>query len=183
MTMTEERPETAAPTVEVVPPPETWLTTGDHKKIGLLFVYFSLLFLVAGGVVGVLQRYDLANTGSTIFGDDYGRAFATHAAYSTMLFLIPAWIGLATYVLPLQIGAGRVAYPRLHAWALWLYVGGAGLLVAASVSGTPSQFLGFTSPIPPGAGAPAARPMLLWIVALMVLALSFFLAHLSLLVT
>jgi cytochrome c oxidase subunit 1 len=183
MTMTDERPETAAPTVEASSPPETWITTGDHKKLGLLFVYGSLLFLAAGGVLAMLLRTRLAEPTSSLLGDDYTRVFATHAAFTTLLFLVPVWIGLATYLVPLQIGAGRVAYPRLHAWALGLYVVGAGLLVAASVAGTPSEFLGFTAPVPPAAGNPADHPILLWIVAMMVLALSTFLAHLSLLVT
>src|SRR4051794_4634983 len=183
MTMTDERPETAAPTVEASPPPETWITTGDHKKLGLLFIYGSLLFLVAGGVLGLLMRTRIAEPSSSLLGDDYTRVFATHAAFTTLLFLVPVWIGLATYIVPLQIGAGRVAYPRLHAWALGLYVVGAGLLVGASVSGTPEQFLGITSTVLPAAGAPAPRPMLTWIAALLVLAISTFLAHLSLLAT
>src|SRR4051812_28283671 len=183
MTMTEERPDTAAPTVETSSPPETWFTTGDHKKLGLLFLYGSLLFLVVGGVLGILLGYRIAEPTSSLLGDNATRVFATHAAFSALLFLVPAWIGLATYIVPLQIGSGRVASPRLHAWSLGLYVVGAGLLIGASVSGTPQDFLGITSQVPPATGVPAGRPMLTWIAALLVLAISAFLAHLSLLAT
>src|SRR5438105_815369 len=146
MTMTEVRPEADAPAPAPSPgPAETWLTTTDHKKLGLIYLFFALVFLVGGGVLAMLLRIHLAEPNSDILGDQYGRVFNAHAAVMTMLFLTPAWIGLGTYLLPLQIGAGRLAFPRLHALAMWLYVAGGGLLVASYIVRTP-QGLGLTVP-------------------------------------
>src|SRR5262245_11566553 len=103
MTITEVRPETdAPPPAPELGPRESWLTTTDHKKLGLVYLFFSLVFLVGGGVLAMLMRIHLAD--ADILGDQYGRVFNAHATVMTMLFLTPAWIGLATYLLPLQIG-------------------------------------------------------------------------------
>src|SRR3954447_10368358 len=155
MTMTEVRTQTDAPPPEPQPgPSDTWLTTTDHKKLGVAYLFFALVFLVAGSVLAMLLRIHLAEPNSDILGDQYGRVFNAHAAVMTMLFLGPAWIGLATYLLPLQIGAGRLAFPRLHALALWLYVAGGGLLVASYIVRTP-QGLGITVPTAPITTGPA----------------------------
>src|SRR3954454_6718259 len=115
MTMTDERPETAAPTVEASPPPESWFTTGDHKKLGLLFIYGSLLFVIVGAGLGVVLRAELAEPGIDLIGGQYSRLFSMHATVMALLFLAPAWVGLATYLVPLQIGSGRLAFPRVQA--------------------------------------------------------------------
>src|SRR3954449_6802121 len=149
MTLTETRPEpdtAAAPPEPVVAVPESWLTTSDHKKIGILFLGFSLLFLLVGGVLALVLRGQLAE-GDIVTGANYGRLFNMHATVMTMLFLAPAWIGLATYVVPLQIGAGRLAFPRLHAAALWTYLIGGGLMIASYVMDQPDG-LGITSATP-----------------------------------
>src|SRR5438067_10897007 len=180
MTVTEVRPETDAPPSEVQRgPSETWLTTTDHKKLGLVYLFFALIFLVGGSVLAVLLRIHLAEPNSDILGDQYGRVFNAHASVMTMLFLSPAWIGLGTYLLPLQIGSGRLAFPRLHALALWLYVAGGGILVAAYVVRTPAG-LGMTIPTPPIANGPANDATNLWIPGLILLALATMLASISL---
>src|SRR3954447_5394211 len=138
MTMTDVRPEEAAPApASHTGPGESWFTTTDHKKLGLTYLFFALVFLVGGGVLAMVLRIHLAEPSSDLLGDQYGRVFNAHAAVMTMLFLSPAWIGLGTYLLPLQIGSGRLAFPRLHALALWTYIVGGGILVAAFIQGTP----------------------------------------------
>src|SRR3954447_17878316 len=174
MTLTETRPEpettAAAPPEPVVAAPESWLTTSDHKKIGILFLAFSLLFLLVGGVLALVLRGQLAE-GDIVTGANYGRLFNMHATVMTMLFLAPAWIGLATYVVPLQVGAGRLAFPRLHALSFWLYLAGGGVLVAAYINGTPAG-LGLTQPVPPVANGQADTATLLWLAGLLLLAVS-----------
>ena len=183
MTMTDVRPDTATPApAERRGPAESWFTTGDHKKLGLLYLYGAAVFLVAGGVLGVLLRAHLSAPSSDLLGDQYSRVFSAHAAIMTLLFLTPVWIGLGTYLLPLQIGSGRVAFPRLHAASLWLYLVGGGMLVASYIAGTPAG-LGFTTPSAPLVTGPASRATTLWIAAMMVLALSSLLAYTSLLAT
>ena len=151
MTVTETRPDDVAPPS---PPAvreagaEALPVTADHKRLGLLFLGGSLLFLVVGGIVGGALRAELADEGVQIVGGNYSRLFSLHATVSSLLFLGPAWIGLATYVVPLQLGAGRLALPRLHAFAAWLFLFGGALLVLAYLLGPPV-----------GLGIADARPM------------------------
>jgi cytochrome c oxidase subunit 1 len=183
MTMTDVRPDAGAPTPQTrVEPAESWFTTGDHKKLGLLYLGAALLFLIVGGVLAMLLRVHLAEPSSDLLGGKYGRVFSAHAAVMTLLFLVPAWIGLATYLLPLQVGAGRVAFPRVHAAAFWGYLFGGVLLIASLLAG-PTGGLGYTNSTPPVFSGPANRPTVLWAASLIVLALATIAANISLFVT
>ncbi len=168
MTLTETRPEDVepAPREETAPTPAGWAVTADHKRLGLAFVAGSLAFLLVGAVLGMVLRLELVSEGVQYVGGNFGRAFSMHATIAAVLFLGPAWIGVSTYVVPLQIGAARLAFPRLHAFSLWLYLFGGALLVAAYVAGPPAG-LGITtsSPIPPDPGGGSAANSL-WIVSL-----------------
>src|SRR3954447_14570332 len=181
MTLTETRPEQDVDTTPepVAVAPETWLTTSDHKKLGSVFLGFSLLFLLTGGILALVLRGQLAE-GDLIGADTYGRLFNMHATIMTTLFLAPAWVGLATYVVPLQIGSGRLALPRLHALALWLYVAGGGVLVAAYIVGTPAG-LGLTESVAPLANGRAGSATMLWVGGLVLLGVGTILAAASLL--
>src|SRR5438445_13503591 len=106
MTVTEARPEPAvapAPAPAVTTTPESWFTTGDHKKLGLLFLYGSLVFLVLGAALGIILRGELTEPGVQILSGQaqFDRLFSMHATVMMLLFLAPAWTGLATYVVPL----------------------------------------------------------------------------------
>src|SRR5436190_8290724 len=179
MTVTEARPEAAvaeSPEPVATTTPESWFTTGDHKKLGLLFVYGALLFVVVGAGLGVVLRAELAEPGINIVGGQYTRLFSMHATVMTLLFLAPAWIGLATYLVPLQIGSGRLAFPRLQATALWLFLIGGGLMVASYLMDQPDG-IGITVATPADASAgPANHATTLWIASLLVLALATMLA-------
>jgi cytochrome c oxidase subunit 1 len=78
-----------------------------------------------------------------------------HATVLFLLVLGPLWLGIETYVVPLQIGSSRLALPRLHAFAMWLYVVGSGLVIAGYISGRPTG-LGFSVSAPPAAPAGSA---------------------------
>jgi cytochrome c oxidase subunit 1 len=166
------------------PTRETWLATADHKRLGLLFLGTALVFLLAGGVLGVLLRGELSGEGDLLGGDHF-RVFSAHATVTPLLFLGPAWVGLATYVVPLQIGAARLALPRLHACSYWLYLVGGILVVVAYLAGTDAR-LGL-SPSRPilviGAETGGRDAAVLWITGLMLVALATFLAALDLVVT
>src|SRR4051794_12007119 len=183
MTMTDVRPDTGAPTsATAAGPAGSWFTTGDHKTLGLLYLGAALVFLLVGGVLAMLLRVHLAEPSSDLLGGKYGRVFSAHAAVMTLLFLTPAWIGLGTYLLPLQIGAGRLAFPRVHAAAFWGYVFGGILLIASLLAG-PTGGLGYTNPAAPVIVGPANRPTVLWVASMIVLALSAIAANISLFVT
>ena len=150
MTLTETRPEgagTLGKPASTVPPTSgpgervavpVGAGTADHKRLGLVFLAAATLFLVLGVVIGELLQGQLAAPGTNVVGSRYGELFSVHATATAVLFLGPFWIGLATYLVPLQIGASRLALPRLHAFATWLYVVGGSVFLISYLGGTPS---------------------------------------------
>jgi cytochrome c oxidase subunit 1 len=172
VTITETRPEEARPAPSAGPataaPPEGWFATADHKRLGLLYLAASLLFLLVGAIVGMVLRAELLSEGTQVAGNDYSRLFSMHVTVATLLFLAPAWVGVATYVVPLQIGSGRLALPRLHAFAFWLFVLGGALLITSYVVGPPAG-LGLVSSLPtpaPKGGADTATSLMIASLAL-----------------
>jgi len=149
----------AGPDADTLAPPETveidqGSTAGtDHKVIGTLFIAASLAFLVVGGLLAMVMRAQLAVPDSDVVGGNtYRQLFTMHGTIMVFLFLLPLWLGLVTAILPLQIGASRMAFPRVHALSLWLFVGGAGMVAAAPLA---SDVLGgwtLSTPIPVGEG-------------------------------
>jgi heme/copper-type cytochrome/quinol oxidase subunit 1 len=114
--------------------------TGDPRTIGKLFVGTSLLLLVGSGVFGALvgiEQYDTA--GSEIFGADTTlRVFTLHATAALFLGVLPLLLGLATAIVPLQVGASTVAFPRASAAAYWVWLVSSGLVLASyAIDGGP----------------------------------------------
>jgi cytochrome c oxidase subunit I len=147
-------------------PPETsraglveWIVTVDHKRIGLLYVGASLLFFLAGGVLAMFIRAELAAPGLQVMGEvSYNQAFTMHGTLMIFLFSVPIFTGLGNYLLPLQIGAADVAFPRLNALGFWLFLFG-GLVVVTGwlISGDALQF-GWVAypPLSSGCGSSAS---------------------------
>ena len=184
MTLTEAPPQpapSAEPAHQSVPG-GTILTTADHRRVGALFVGFALLFLLAGGIVGGLLQVELAGSGVQVTGNAFARLFSLHATVTPLLFLAPLWVGLATAVIPGQIGAGNLAFPRLQSFALWTYVVGGGVVVAGYIVGSPrGAGLSLSQPIRvAGASATATD---LWISGLALVAIAALLAAVNLLAT
>jgi cytochrome c oxidase subunit I len=187
MTLVEERPEAAAEAApDAVSGPvlaDHWFDTSDHKRLGLLFIYGALVFVVVGGVLGLVIGAKQVSPSLGLGGDRWVRLYGMHTMVSGLLFLTAIWLGLATYVVPLQIGSGRLAAPRLLAIGFWLYLVGGGCFVASYVIGQVNG-TGVTSPVPiphiPGGVNTATS---LWIVSLAVIAAGFLLASASLFVT
>ncbi len=103
----------------------SWFTTVDHKKIGLLYISLSLLFLVLGGLEALLIRLQLFSpNGSVLTAVQYNQMFTMHG--TTMVFLVgmPIIVGFANYLVPLQIGARDVAFPRLNMLGYWIFLFG-----------------------------------------------------------
>ena len=98
-----------------------WLSTVDHKRIGILYMLTALVFFVIGGIEAMFIRLQLAVPNSTLLHPEtYNMLFTMHG--TTMIFLVamPVLFGLANYVVPLQIGARDMAFPRLNAFGFWL---------------------------------------------------------------
>src|SRR6478735_6213028 len=108
-----------------------WLTTTDHKKIGILYLINSLVFFFVGGLLALGVRSELAIPGIQFFKEDvYNQLFTMHASFMLFLFVIPILAGFGNYVVPLMIGAPDMAFPRINALSLWLLPLG-GLLMAS----------------------------------------------------
>ena len=104
----------------------------DHKVIGIQYLVAVFFFFVVGGIFAELVRAELAEPGQTIGdGETYNGLFSVHATLMIFLFVIPAFAGLANYVLPIMIGAKDMAFPRLNALSLWMLIPG-GLMLAIS---------------------------------------------------
>jgi len=100
-----------------------WLVTTNHKDIGILYVVTSLFFLVFGGILALLFRVQLWTPGGTLLSDmAYNQAVSAHGLLMVFWFLSPFAFGFANYVVPLQIGAKDLAFPRLNSLSYWLYL-------------------------------------------------------------
>jgi cytochrome c oxidase subunit I+III len=102
-----------------------WLTTTDHKRIGLLYFWTTLAFFGAGGVEALIMRAQLAQPNNTLVGPDaYNQIFTTHGLTMIFWFIIPMTTGaFGNYLLPLMLGARDMAFPRLNALSFWLFLG------------------------------------------------------------
>ncbi|MCZ2527013.1 aa3-type cytochrome oxidase subunit I [Streptomyces sp. HB2AG] len=109
-----------------------WITTTDHKKIGAMYLVTSFVFFCVGGVLALLVRAELARPGTQILSNEqYNQAFTTHGGIMLLMFATPLFVGFANSIVPLQIGAPDVAFPRLNMFSYWLFLFGS-LIVAGS---------------------------------------------------
>jgi cytochrome c oxidase subunit I len=101
-----------------------WLTTTDHKRIGLLYFFTTLAFFAAGGVEALLMRTQLAQPNETVLSPEtYDQLMTMHGVTMIFLFVIPMTIGaFGNYLVPLMIGARDMAFPRMNALSYWLFL-------------------------------------------------------------
>ncbi|HXE45778.1 MAG TPA: cbb3-type cytochrome c oxidase subunit I, partial [Conexibacter sp.] len=101
-----------------------WLTTTNHKRIGIMFFFTALAFFAAGGVEALLIRTQLIGPDQHVLSPQaYDEVFTLHGVTMIFLFVIPISIGaFGNYLLPLQIGARDLAFPRLNAFSYWVYL-------------------------------------------------------------
>jgi cytochrome c oxidase subunit 1 len=104
---------------------KSWVFTVDHKKIGIMYGVVAMVFFFIGGFEALLIRAQLAQADGTILSaDKYNQMFTMHATTMVFLFVMPMAAAFANYMMPLQIGARDVAFPRLNALSLWTFVFG-----------------------------------------------------------
>jgi len=109
-----------------------WITTTNHKKIGLLYIGTTFVFFLLGGINALLMRTELARPGlQFLTKTQFNELFTIHGTTMIFLFIAPMGLGLANYFVPLQIGAPDMAFPRLNMLSYWLLLGG-GLTIYAS---------------------------------------------------
>ncbi len=127
-----------------------WIFSTDHKRIGLLYFYSVLAFLLVGFILGLLIRLELMAPGKTIMGPvTYNAMFTVHGVVMIFLFILPAFPGaFGNLLMPIQIGARDVAFPRLNLFSWWIYIIGALIILASLFTGGGSPDTGWTFYVP-----------------------------------
>ena len=111
----------------------SWLFTVDHKKIGIMYGAAGLLFFIIGGIYALFMRLQLARPNNSILSaETYNQVFTMHGVVMIFLAAIPLGAAFSNYLIPLQIGARDVAFPRLNAFSFWVFLGG-GLFLLTSM--------------------------------------------------
>ncbi|MFF9024811.1 aa3-type cytochrome oxidase subunit I [Streptomyces eurythermus] len=151
-----------------------WLTTTDHKVIAHLYLATAFGFFVFAGVLAMVMRAELARPGLQIVSQEqYNQLFTIHGTVMMLLFATPTFVGFANAVMPLQIGAPDVAFPRLNAYTYWVYLFGGLMVVSGFLTSHGAAPFGWFAYAPlnsstdsPGTGAD------LWVMGLVVSGLS-----------
>jgi cytochrome c oxidase subunit 1 len=161
------------------------LRTTDHKTIALMYLATTLVFFVAAGFMALLMRGELARPGLQLFSpEQYNQLFTMHGTVMLLLFATPLAFGFANLVLPLQIGAPDVAFPRLNAFSYWLFLFGGLLVMAGFLTPGGAPDFGWTAytPLSTTAHSPGAAGNL-WIAGLVVSGLGTILAAVNMVAT
>lgn len=157
------QPTRPAPTGEARIGSLAWkmLTTTDHKQLGIMYIIMSFSFFFLGGFMALLIRAELFTPGLQFLSNEqFNQLFTMHGTVMLLLFGTPVVWGFANYILPLQIGAPDVAFPRLNAFGFWItLIGGIAMLAGFLTPGGAADF-GWTMYMPladsihsPGAGS------------------------------
>ncbi len=127
----------AVPTAVAIPqsvptsdrPADRWTTTVDHKRIGILYIVTSALFMVIAGLQALVMRVQLTFPRSTVLSpEEYNQLFTMHGTTMIFFVVMPILLGFSNYLVPLMIGARDMAFPRLNAFSFWCFAFG-GLLL------------------------------------------------------
>jgi cytochrome c oxidase subunit I len=161
-----------------------WVTTTDHKKIGILYVINSFVFFFIGGLLALGVRSQLAVPANTLIpADVYNQLFTMHASLMLFLFVIPMLAGFGNYAVPLMIGAPDMAFPRINALSFWMLpLAGVIMLTGFLVPGGAAA-AGWTSYAPLTERAYSGTGTDLWLVAVLLIGTSSILGGVNFLVT
>ncbi|MBX6363581.1 MAG: cytochrome c oxidase subunit I [Gemmatimonadetes bacterium] len=114
----------------------SWITTVDHKRIAILYYVTSVVFLVLGGIEALIIRLQLAQpNGTVISAETYNQLFTMHGVTMVFLMGMPISVAFFNYLIPLQIGARDVAFPRLNALSYWIFLFGGIFLYSSFLVG------------------------------------------------
>ncbi|AZM90891.1 MULTISPECIES: cytochrome c oxidase subunit I [Streptomyces] len=150
------------------------LTTTDHKTIGNLYLVTAFGFFLFAGALALVMRAELARPGLQILSNQqYNEAFTIHATIMMLLFATPTFTGFANAVMPLQIGAPDVAFPRLNAFTYWVYLFGGLMVVSGFLTADGAAAFGWFAyaPLNGAVFSPGTGPDL-WVMGLAVAGLS-----------
>ncbi len=161
-----------------------WLTMVNHKTIGLSYIATALIFFLLAGLMALAMRLQLAQPNNTLLSNDaYNQAFTMHG--TTMIFLVamPLSTGLANYLVPLQIGARDMAFPKLNALSYWLLLfGGLFLYSSFFLGGAPASGWFSYAPLTEKPFS-ASHGMDFWALTILIVSVSTTVGSINLLVT
>jgi cytochrome c oxidase subunit I len=162
----------------------SWVTTVDHKRIGILYGVSAFAFFLIGGIEALIIRLQLARPHSTLVGaDTYNALFTMHGTTMVFLAIMPFSSAFFNYLVPLMIGARDVAFPRLNALSYWIFLVGGLFLNASFLVGAPPNggWFGYanltTRPFSPGLNID------FWLLSLQILGASSILSGVNFIVT
>jgi cytochrome c oxidase subunit 1 len=161
------------------------LRTTDAKQIGIMYMVTSFVFFAIGGFMALLMRAELARPGPQFLSpEQYNQLFTMHGTIMLLLFATPILFAFANYIVPLQIGAPDVSFPRLNAFAYWLYALGGSLVVAGFLTpGGAADFGWFAyAPLNDATNSPGVGPDM-WIVGLVISGLGTILGGVNMITT
>jgi cytochrome c oxidase subunit 1 len=125
----------------------SWITTTDHKRIGIMYMVATFVFFILGGTEALLLRLQLGAPNNTLVTPAaYNQLFTLHGTTMIFLFIVPMMAGIANYLVPLMIGARDMAFPRLNALSFWLLLA-AGIVFYSSLFWNPPE-AGWVSFVP-----------------------------------
>jgi cytochrome c oxidase subunit 1 len=136
-----------------------WITTVDHKRLGILYIVYALFFLVIGGIEASIMRLQLIRPHNDFVSPQvFNRMFTMHG--TTMIFFVamPVMFGFINYAIPLMIGARDMAFPRLNAWGFWMTAFGGIILYFSFLGGSGLYGAGSTPDVGWFAYAPLTSP-------------------------
>ncbi|MFN2471247.1 MAG: cytochrome c oxidase subunit I [Gaiellaceae bacterium] len=150
----------------------SWVATVDHKRVGILYIATSLLFMLAGGGMAMLMRAQLATADADLLASDtYNQLFTMHGTVMIFLVVVPVWAGFANFLVPLMIGARDVAFPRLNAFSYWMFALGGIVLLGSFFAQDGAAQAGWYS-YPPLSIQSPGNGQDLWILGLHILTLA-----------
>jgi cytochrome c oxidase subunit I len=159
-----------------------WLTTTDHKKIGIMYLVNSFTFFAVGGALAMLIRTQLMRPNNTVLSPStYNQVFTMHGTIMIFLVILPLFSGFGNYFVPLQIGALDMAFPRVNALSFWLLPIGGLTLVAGFATKGGAAAAGWTNYVPLALQEGTGED--LWILGLAVVGTSSLLGAINFIVT
>ncbi len=161
-----------------------WLTTTDHKKIGILYLANSFLMFFIGGILALVVRLELAAPGLQFVKEStYNQAFTIHASLMLFLFIIPVLAGFGNYFVPLMIGAPDMAFPRINALSFWMLPLAAIMIASGFLTSSGAAAAGWTSYPPLSEAKYSGVGEDLWIIGVILVGTSSILGAVNFLVT
>ncbi|MCX6441966.1 MAG: cbb3-type cytochrome c oxidase subunit I, partial [Actinobacteria bacterium] len=108
-----------------------WITSTDHKTIGYMYLMATFGWFLVGGLLALFLRAELTRPGMQFLSNEqYNQIFTMHGTIMLLMFATPLFVGFANVIMPLQIGAADVAFPRLNMLSFWLFMFGSITAVA-----------------------------------------------------